>query len=258
MIHSDREPRISVITATRNVASTIARLHASLAAQRYGNFEWIVMDGLSSDSTVTQLGRFAETSPWLKFVSESDFGLYHALNKAIALATGDYYVVAGADDAFDADALANYAAACIKEDSDVVLADVMKQGKAVGGFHPEKAWLGHARVFAGSHSVGMLFRRNLHDRFGFYSRRFPLLADGYFLKTLLASKSVRFARADFVAGTFADGGLSSVNKLQVLAETWQIQMLTEKSALLQTLLFLGKLLVRYPAVKRELLRSNKP
>ena len=248
----DRKPRISVITATRNVEATIAQLHASLAAQTYRNFEWVVVDGVSTDSTVTLLRRFAADSPWLRYLSEPDFGLYDALNKAIRMATGDYYVVAGADDVFAADALSNYAEWSLRGDPDVVLAAVMKQGRLAHGFHPERAWIGHPKAFLGSHSVGMLFKTALHGRFGFYSKRFPLLADGYFLKTLLRSGAVRFVQADFVAGTFGEGGLTGTNKLQILAETWQIQMLTERFPLLQVLLFLGKIMMRYPALKMEL------
>ena len=51
--------------------------------------------------------------------------------------------------------------------------------------------------------------------------------------------------------------MSAVNKLQTLAESWQIQMLTERSQLFQTLLFLGKLLVQYGAVREELLAPEK-
>lgn len=242
---------ISVVTATRNVATLLPALHESLCRQTYTNFEWIVADGVSTDGTLERLTEFAARCPWLSFSSEPDFGLYHALNKAIARASGEYYVVAGADDVLDEDALAKYAE-CASGGADVVLANVRRNGKVIGGFHPRRAWIGTARVFSGSHSVGMLIRTDLHRRFGLYSRRFPLLADVYFLKTLLRSGRVRFAAADFVAGSFAEGGLTSVNKLQILAENWQIQLLTERHPLLQTALFFGKVLTRYGAVAREL------
>jgi glycosyltransferase involved in cell wall biosynthesis len=245
------EPLISVVTATRNVAGVIPALYESLGRQTYPHFEWVVADGASSDTTVELLNQFASRSDWLRFSSEPDFGVYHALNKAIAASRGKYYVVAGADDTFDEEALSRYAAATAGG-ADVVMARVRRNGKVIGGFYPRRAWVGTARVFAGSHSVGMLIRTDLHQRFGFYSRRFPLLADVFFLKTLLRSGSVSFAAADFVAGTFAEGGLTTVNPLQILAENWQIQMLTEPWPLLQTLLFFGKVMTRHAAVSSEL------
>jgi glycosyltransferase involved in cell wall biosynthesis len=244
-------PSISVITASRNAASTITRLYDSLAAQRYPNFEWIVADAVSSDGTVDLLREFAATSAWTRFVSEPDGGIYHAINKAIARAGGDYYVVAGADDLFDPNALSSYAE-CVAAGVDIVLARVHRAGRTIGGFHPRRAWIGPSWVFPGSHSVGMLIRKDLHLRFGQYSSRFPLLADVHFLKILLRSGTVRFVDADFVAGTFTEGGVTTVNQLQLLAENWQIQMLTEPFPLVQTMLYFGKVLRRYGVVSREL------
>jgi hypothetical protein len=63
--------------------------------------------------------------------------------------------------------------------------------------------------------------------------------------------------ADFISGRFAEGGVTTVSKLQILAETWQIQMMTEPLPALQMILFIGKLIVRYPAIARELLRAKK-
>ena len=246
------KPKISVITATRNVGDQITGLYESLRRQTYSNFEWVVMDGVSTDSTLDHLREMTRESPWVRFSSEADFGLYHAINKAIGAAEGEFYVVAGGDDRFDADALAQYAK-CLEQDQyDVVLAQVLRAGRRMGGFYPSRGWISPSKVFPSSHSVGMLFRKDLHARYGLYSRRFPLLADSYFLKLLLQSGSVRFLDADFVAGEFAEGGLSTVNKIQILSETWQIQMLTERSPLFQTLLLMAKIVGRYPSIKKEL------
>jgi glycosyltransferase involved in cell wall biosynthesis len=251
------QPRISVITACLNAAGQIGELHETLARQTYSEFEWVVADGASSDGTPELLARLASHSPWLKFFSEPDGGIYHAINKAIARAAGDYYVVAGADDRFDESALANYAALAESGSADVILARVRRGSRIIGGFHPGRAWLGPSRVFSGSHSVGTLLRRDLHRRYGAYSSRFPLLADVYFLKTLLRSGAVRFAAADFIAGTFAEGGATTVNQLQLLAENWQVQMLTEPHPWLQTVLFFGKILTRSAAVRTELRARRK-
>jgi glycosyltransferase involved in cell wall biosynthesis len=245
-------PRISVITASLNSAGNIGELYESLKRQSERDFEWVVADGLSSDGTIDLLAAWADHTPWLKFTSELDGGIYHAINKAIARAEGEYYVVAGADDRFDPLALENYATLAERERADVIFARVHRGSRVIGGFAPRKAWIGPSRVFRSSHSVGTLLRRDLHERFGPYSARFRLLADVYFLKTLLRSGAVRFQIADFIAGTFTEGGATTVNQLQLLTENWQVQMLTEPHPLLQTALFLGKILTRYPAVNAEM------
>jgi glycosyltransferase involved in cell wall biosynthesis len=249
--------RISVITASLNVASRIGELYESLTRQTACDFEWVVADAVSSDGTTDKLATWASRNPWVKFVSEPDFGIYDAINKAIARAQADYYVVAGADDRFEENALASYAALAERTSADVVFALAHKGDRIIGGFNPRKAWLGPSRVFPSSHSVGTLLRRDLHRRFGPYSARFPLLADVYFLKTLLRSEGVRFVVADFIAGTFAEGGATTVNQLQLLAENWQVQMLTEPYPLAQTALFLGKILTRYPVVSAQLRARRK-
>lgn len=242
-------PSLSVITATYNCVSLVQRLAKSLQSQTCKEFHWIVVDGASTDGTREFLLAFSADNPWCSFQSEPDFGIYDALNKGIVSLKTPYYVVAGADDQFSADAIERYRAiVCGGTAPDVVLARVMIAGRVHGGFHPHRAWLGHQKVFGGSHSVGMLIRSDLHRKIGRYSNRFPMLADGYFLKRALGHSEVRFMQADFVAGEFALGGLSSSGKLQSLAEGWQIQMLTERFKLLQVMLFVVKLCLRLPAL----------
>ena len=240
-----------MITATYNAKGTLNALFASLEAQTLRNFEWVVVDGASTDGTQALLEHYASRHDWVKYVSEADFGLYDALNKGLHRSRAPYYVVAGADDRFRPDALQNFVDAIARCSADVVMADVMIGERRRGGFFPRRAWLGWSRAFAGSHSVGMAFRKTLHARFGRYSPRFPLLADGLFQKDLLRAGDVRFHYAGFLAGDFAKGGLTTLNKAQILAETWQIQLMTERHPVFQTMLFLAKLLVRMPKVIRE-------
>jgi glycosyltransferase involved in cell wall biosynthesis len=238
--------KISIITATFNSSAVLRCLYASLEAQTYREFEWIVVDGCSSDGTINLLTDWTSRQSWIKFTSERDFGIYDALNKGLRRASGDYYLVVGSDDELNPEAMRLYADAVAEDRFDVVLANVAKDDCVSGGFFPSRGWLGHQQVFRGSHSVGMLFRKSLHDRYGDYSNRFPMLADGYFLKRLLRSRDVRFFQADFVAGRFCTSGLSSTGKLQSLAETWQIQMLTERNKTFQVLIFIAKIVLRLP------------
>jgi glycosyltransferase involved in cell wall biosynthesis len=243
--------RISVITATYNAATILRTLFESLRAQTFRDFEWVVADGASTDETVVLLQEFSRECTWVKYVSEPDFGFYDALNKGVQRAAAPCYVVAGADDQFAPDALQNFVHAIERECADVVLADVLIDGRRVGGFHPGRAWLSASNVFTGSHSVGMAFRTSLHARHGRYSPQFPLLADSLFLKILLRSGDVQFHYAGFVAGEFAKGGLTTVSKVRILAETWQIQLLTERHPVFQTIVFVVKLILRMPLVVRE-------
>lgn len=234
----------SIITASYNALSTIETLAKSLENQSSLDFEWIVIDGGSLDGTVEFFDEFSKRCPWCRFMSQPDFGVYDAINKGIKLMSFDYYLPVGADDYLYADTARVVNEYLTDDDFDILLMDVNKGGIVSGGFKPRNAWLGHSFVFGGSHSVGMLIRKSLHNTLGFYSNRFPILADGYFLKKALSSPSVKFKDIRYVSGFFSTSGMSNSVKLQTLAETWQIQMLTEKNKLLQIVLFFAKILVR--------------
>lgn len=91
-------PLFSIITVTFNASSTIDATLASVAGQTCRLFEYIVMDGLSSDDTIDKVT--AAAIPEAKVVSEKDAGLYDAMNKAMAMATGDYLIFLNAGDSF--------------------------------------------------------------------------------------------------------------------------------------------------------------
>lgn len=91
--------KISVITVVRNGAGTIAGALRSVAEQDWPDVEHIVVDGASADGTVDEIRRFAALRQgMLKWISEPDSGLYDAMNKGIAMATGDVVGILNADD----------------------------------------------------------------------------------------------------------------------------------------------------------------
>ena len=81
-------PKISIITPTRNHARYLKRGLDKILESDYPNLEIIVMDGASTDDTVSLLKAYGNRIT--KWVSERDGGEYSALNKGIMLSTGDY------------------------------------------------------------------------------------------------------------------------------------------------------------------------
>lgn len=89
-------PLISIITATFNAAEQLAHTVASLREQTFRNFEWIVIDGGSTDGTPELL---RDTEDMLSYwVSEPDSGIYDAWNKGCARARGEWLMFLGAGD----------------------------------------------------------------------------------------------------------------------------------------------------------------
>jgi len=233
-----KRPPISVITATFNAADQLPGLIDSLRTQSDRDFEWIVVDGASTDATIDLLKASGDTVR--SWISEPDFGIYHALNKAICISSGEYYLVLGADDRLLPDAIAQYRHHAALSGADLVTASILLDGRVSAGKLGQSWWNGMFAYVSG-HSVGTLIRRSLHDRFGYYSRRFPVAADMYFIKTACMSPDVRVHKVDFVAGEHGKAGVSSVDKAATFCDCFRVQLETERWKSLQVLIFLVKL-----------------
>ncbi|WP_349346581.1 glycosyltransferase family 2 protein [Priestia megaterium] len=102
-------PKISIITVCFNSEKTIRKTLESIKAQSYSNYEYIVVDGKSTDNTINIIKEYSEIIT--TFVSEQDSGIYDAFNKGVSLATGDLIAILNSDDWYEHDTLlsvANY------------------------------------------------------------------------------------------------------------------------------------------------------
>ena len=90
--------RFSVITVCRNEALNIRATCESIISQGFEDFEWIVIDGASTDGTLDILHEYAENIGVL--ISEPDTGIYDAMNKGAARAAGEYLIFMNGGDRF--------------------------------------------------------------------------------------------------------------------------------------------------------------
>ncbi|MEG2465018.1 MAG: sugar transferase [Kiritimatiellia bacterium] len=94
--------KITLITVCFNSAKTLPTVFASVLEQQAADYEYLVIDGGSSDGTVELLRTWeAQFNGRMKWTSEPDRGLYDAINKGIARATGDLIALVNADDALE-------------------------------------------------------------------------------------------------------------------------------------------------------------
>jgi glycosyltransferase involved in cell wall biosynthesis len=89
-------PKLSVITIVYNNSKDIERTMLSVLNQSYSNIEYIVVDGASTDGTIEIIKRYEDRLT--KLISEQDNGIYDAMNKGLALATGDYVLFMNSGD----------------------------------------------------------------------------------------------------------------------------------------------------------------
>jgi glycosyltransferase involved in cell wall biosynthesis len=115
-------PKISIITITYNAEKHLERTLKSVILQTYAHKEYIVIDGNSTDSTLAIIKRNAHYIDY--WISEPDKGLYDAMNKGLAQATGDYVIFMNAGDTFFEDTTLEKVFAS-DTDADVYYGDAM-------------------------------------------------------------------------------------------------------------------------------------
>ena len=94
-------PLITIATVTYNAEATLQRTLDSVAAQDYARIEHLIVDGLSTDRTLSLVQRYVEQNDnrhQIRLISGPDEGLYDAMNKALTMATGEYIVFLNAGD----------------------------------------------------------------------------------------------------------------------------------------------------------------
>lgn len=89
--------KISIITVCYNSAKTIEKTINSVISQDYPDFEYIIIDGASTDNTLNIIKKYQQTYP-IKLISEPDNGIYDAMNKGVNIANGKWVLFLNSDD----------------------------------------------------------------------------------------------------------------------------------------------------------------
>lgn len=95
---SGEPPLFTIITVCRNAEAVISVSLDSLAAQTFKDWEWIMVDGASTDATVAQANTLHGKGRRLEIISEPDTGIYSAMNKGLRIARGQFVYFLNADD----------------------------------------------------------------------------------------------------------------------------------------------------------------
>jgi glycosyltransferase len=126
--------KVTIVTVSFNSARTIADTLRSVAGQAYGDIEHIVIDGGSRDATASIVRQHGQRVS--RFVSEPDKGIYDAMNKGLAFATGEFIGYLNADDTYAGDSVVSRVAeAAARAPVDAIFGDLVyvdeKEGERV-------------------------------------------------------------------------------------------------------------------------------
>ena len=205
--------KISIITVCYNSSETIADTIQSVASQSYPDIEYIIVDGLSKDSTVDIIKQHADVVS--KWVSEKDKGIYDAMNKGISMATGDIIGILNADDVYtDSEVLNNVVRQFEDQSVQGVYGDLKyvqkdnlnkvirywksgdyTQGKFLQGWMPP-----HPTFYV---------RKNIYDTYGKYRTDMPSASDYEFMLRVIHVKQIKLQYLPKVLVLMREGGVSN-------------------------------------------------
>lgn len=205
----NKSPLISIITPTLNSADKIGECLLSVTNQTCKNIEHLILDGLSTDDTLTIVRKFQRENNHIKAVSEKDNGIYDAMNKGIESAAGEWIYFLGSDDRLYNDAVvANIAGIVSQSDCEVIYGNVISPrfiGKHDGEFNASKILyknICHQAVF---------IKKTVFDKVGLFNLRYKSHADWDHNMRWLLSPEVKKIFVDEIIAEYGDGGFSSLN-----------------------------------------------
>lgn len=215
--------KVSIITATYNSSATVIDTLKSLSEQTYPDIEYIVIDGGSSDNTVSVISD--NCSRVATVISEPDNGIYDALNKGIANATGDIVGFLHSDDLFAyRDAVKDLVETLVRDDAQAVYADLEYVSKddtdkvirkwVSGTYDQQKLRLGwmppHPTFF---------MKRELYLALGQFDLSLKIAADYDSLLRYLWSNNVKATYLPKVVTKMRVGGASNRSLKNIIEKT---------------------------------------
>jgi glycosyltransferase involved in cell wall biosynthesis len=205
--------KISIVTAVYNSRDTVEQALVSVLSQIHPAIELIVIDGASTDGSLDILERYRQY--FGVFISESDGGIYDALNKGIQSATGDVIGFLHADDVLqNTEVLCKVAAAFSDPKVDAVYGDLVYVARNNinnvlrywrGGMYDDKSF---QRGWMPPHPT-FYVRRSIFERLGGFDMRYCIAADYDLILRFLAVEKIRSIYIPEVMVRMRVGGVSN-------------------------------------------------
>lgn len=219
-------PNISLITVVFNGAATLEDTIRSVVGQTYGNVEYLIIDGGSTDSTLDVLRRYEGKIDY--WASEKDVGIYDAMNKGIALSSGEIIGFINADDFYaKPEVLARVAEVFADPDIDACYGDLCYVRQADSSvvvrywksseFSPttfEKGWCPPHPTF--------FVRRAIYERCGKFDLSYKIAADVELMMRFLEKYRIRSRYIPEVLVEMRMGGTTNQSLSNILKQNREI------------------------------------
>lgn len=214
--------RVSIITVCYNAVNTIEQTIKSVLGQSYRDIEYVIIDGKSTDGTLDILEKYRDKIAG--FVSETDDGIYDAMNKGIRMATGEIVGIINADDWYEPTTVEHVVECFKKERVDIVHGNIRlieKDGsikEAPRMKSMDKLW--HSMVIR---HPATFVRKIVYEKYGLYNTKYKIAADYDFVLRCYA-KRVTFFYLNEMLSNFRLTGISSTESKICVDETRRISL----------------------------------
>lgn len=208
--------KISIITATYNSSATLHDTIESVLRQTYSDIEYLLIDGASTDNTVEIIESYrSKFQGKMRYISEPDKGIYDAMNKGIAMATGDVIGILNSDDFYTSNKVVERVVKELKGNRiDAVYGDIHyvsneNVGKCVRYYSSKpfrRSWM--RLGFMPAHP-SFYCRKEVYEKYGAFDTSYKVAADFENLLRLIFVHRIRiqYIPMDFVS--MRTGGASS-------------------------------------------------
>lgn len=220
---------LSIITINRNNAAGLEKTMQSVLSQARSDYEYVVVDGASSDDSVAVIERLAPAfGGRLKWISEPDKGIYNAMNKGIRMATGEYIQILNSGDSLvSPEVVDKMYTALEKEAHPFILYGNMLKDFPDGHFHRDKGFAGRditlLSMYIGTlnHSPAYI-RRSLFDKYGPYDESLKISSDWKWYLQAIVFGNEKPVYADIDVTLFDMTGISETNAGLTKSERTQV------------------------------------
>lgn len=218
--------KISIITPTYNSAKTLEKTILSVISQKsqINQLEYIIIDGASTDSTLKIINQYSSKID--KIISEPDRGAYDAMNKGIAIATGDIIGIINSDDWYNQNALQTVEKIFTNHQQIDILyspIDNYYQQEFIATFIPGK--LANLPIRFTLNHPSCFIKKLAYNQVGLYNINYKIVADYDFILRLFKSGKIFHYIEQPLAAYSLNGMSSSTNpwdRAKLIQESWKV------------------------------------
>lgn len=210
--------KLSIITINRNNAAGLEKTMRSVAAQTFKEFEYIVIDGASTDGSDEVIKKLEHDFAHVKWVSEPDFGIYNAMNKGVRMASGDYIQILNSGDCLAADDVVEKMITTLQKDSrPSILYGNMVKCFPDGRRLVDKCFAGQEITMLGMYTGTLnhdpaYIRRDFFEKYGCYDENLKIVSDWKWFVQAIILGGEKPQYVDLNVTLYDMTGISETNK----------------------------------------------